>query len=203
MTRWLWIEGSPRGQASRSSGLARSFLDALRPTSVERLNVWEADLPAFGQPAVEARYAVIEGRAEAAQAAEWDAVRRLFSHVHGHDAFVVSAPMWNWGLPWRLKQLIDVLTQPGLAFTVGADGSVAGAFGTKRVAVFTSSALSYQGGLAALDHGPKHLADWLDFIGLTDRAHVHAAPMYGDPSVVLAAYASALTAAAGLAARFE
>ena len=32
------------------------------------------------------------------------------------DRVLISTPMWNFGIPYKLKQWIDVITQPGLAF---------------------------------------------------------------------------------------
>lgn len=203
--RWLWIEGSPRRERARSSALARAFLDALaaaRPdTAITHLNVWEADLPAFDGDAVEARYAVLFGEAAQEQVASWDRVRALFTHVHAHDALVISTPMWNWGIPYRLKQLIDVITQPGLAFTASADG-VTGHFAGKPAVLLTSSALGYAGATAHLDHQVSYLKDWLGFIGVTEIHEANASPMYGPPEQVEPAHAAACAAAAALAGRF-
>ena len=32
------------------------------------------------------------------------------------DRVLISTPMWNFGIPYKLKQWIDVITQPGLTF---------------------------------------------------------------------------------------
>jgi hypothetical protein len=38
------------------------------------------------------------------------------------DKYVLSLPMWNFSIPYRLKQYIDILVQPGYTFSVGENG---------------------------------------------------------------------------------
>ena len=53
------------------------------------------------------------------------------------DWYLFSLPMWNFGVPYVLKHLIDVIVQPGLTFsfspTEGYKGLVTG---KKAVAVY-------------------------------------------------------------------
>ena len=37
------------------------------------------------------------------------------------DKYVPAIPMWNFGIPYRLKQNINILVQPGYTFSYNAD----------------------------------------------------------------------------------
>ena len=118
--RVLHIQASPRME-SYSSRLAKAFLDAYltaHPQSgLETLNVFLADLPPFEAPAAAAKYAVMEGqepRDEAQRA--WKEVIRVIDQFKEANMLVISSPMWNFGIPYKLKQYIDILVQPGLTF---------------------------------------------------------------------------------------
>ena len=204
--RWLHVEASPRGPRSRSSRLAWAFLIKLaerRPgLEVTRWNLFEDALPELDQHAIDARYAVLAGEADPAELAAWEAVRATHARVVAHDALIISTPMWNWGVPYRLKQWIDLITHPGLAFRVGPSGDVEGLLGPRPTVVATASALAYAGPVAALDHQVAYLRDWLTFVGLGDAAFVHAAPMYGPPESVEPAFLAAQARAEALAERF-
>lgn len=118
--RILHIQASPRME-SYSSRLAKAFLDAYTAAhpqcGLETLNVFLADLPPFEAPAAAAKYAVIEGqepRNEAQRA--WKEVIRVADQFKSADMLVISSPMWNFGIPYKLKQYIDIIVQPGLTF---------------------------------------------------------------------------------------
>ena len=64
MNRLLYIGGSPRKERSRSAIVADRLLTRLKERypalSVERLDVFDIDLPAFDQDAVAGRNPVVE-----------------------------------------------------------------------------------------------------------------------------------------------
>lgn len=204
--RWLHVEASPRGARSRSSRLAWAFLLKLAERraglEVTRWNLFEDSLPPLDQHAIEARYQVLAGEADPQSLAAWESVRAVHARVVAHDALIISTPMWNWGIPYRLKQWIDVITHPGLAFEVSAKGEVTGLLGPRPTAVMTASALAYAGSTAPLDHQISYLKDWLAFVGLGEARFVHAAPMYGPPETVEPAFEAALASAEALAEAF-
>lgn len=39
------------------------------------------------------------------------------------DLLVIASPVWNFGAPWRLKQWIDCVAQPGKTFRYSMEGS--------------------------------------------------------------------------------
>lgn len=79
MRRLLYIIASPRKERSRSAMVADHFLTRLKQRYpalvVERLDLFDADLPSFDQDAVASRYHIIAD--EAVDPAQTDAWRNL------------------------------------------------------------------------------------------------------------------------------
>lgn len=134
--RVLWVEASPKGPESLSSACAGAFLDAAgahRSLEVVRCDVWSADLPEFGREAALAKFAPIFGLERTpAQQAVWDRVDRFVADVEAFDGLVISSPMWNWSVPYRLKHWLDLVCQPMRTFTVDGEGRHVGVIGVGR-----------------------------------------------------------------------
>lgn len=117
MERLLYIEASPTKQSSTSIAVTRTFLDAYRASRavvVDRLDLWDCDLPPFNAEMIEAKFAVLRARnATPAQQAKWAQAVALSQRFNAADKYVFSLPMWNFGIPYRLKHFIDVVTLPG------------------------------------------------------------------------------------------
>ena len=203
--RLLHIVGSPRGARSRSSALARHLIEKLGAESVETLDLAAADLPRFDGAIIEGRYALIEGRSVDAEIDNaWSAIGKAIEHFLAFDTYVFSVPMWNFGLPWRLKQYVDVITQPGLAFTVDANG-VNGCATGRRAILVCSGALDIRPDQSSntLDFQTAYMRAWLGFIGITDVHDVQIKPTYGAPEQVEASIAQAYVDADALAERLS
>lgn len=122
MTDILHISASPKGRASHSERLAEAFLNAYRDlhpqAAVRRLNVFDTDLPRFGELHTLAKFAPILGEPRTeAQASAWAEIRALISDFDRADKIVISCPMWNYTVPWAMKLYIDCIFQPGITFS--------------------------------------------------------------------------------------
>jgi FMN-dependent NADH-azoreductase len=122
MSTLLHVSASPRGASSDSRALAGAFLGTHRrahpDVAVEELDLFDGKLPAFGPLAAEAKMAVWGGgQPSAEQQGEWDAARAVFDRFAAADAYLFSVPMWNAGVPYVLKQWIDIISQPGWLFS--------------------------------------------------------------------------------------
>ena len=114
MAKLLHIQTSPRGSRSASQAVAEHFIDSYRNThrggTVETLNVWQARLPEFDGATINAKYAIVHGQPHSPdQVHAWKAVARLADHFKSADKYIVSLPMWNFGIPYKLKHYIDLL----------------------------------------------------------------------------------------------
>ena len=206
MNRLLYIGASPRKERSRSAMVADRFLARLKERypalSVERLDVFDIDLPAFDQDAVAGRYHLLAGNAvDPEQADAWRDLKKWTDQFVSFDSYLIATPMWNFGIPYRLKQYIDIMTQPGLTFRNDSDGNVEGLAQGRRAIIVAASAMPF-GSLPeidGLDFQLAYLKAWLGFIGVTDIGAVRVAGTFGPDDVVAAAMAQAFTDADRLA----
>lgn len=113
----LHIVASPKGELSHSIKLAESFLETYKKNNpddeIRTLNVFERELPEFGSLAALAKFAPIEGKERTSEEkAIWQEVKREIQYFDQADKILLSCPMWNYSIPWRLKQYIDCIVQP-------------------------------------------------------------------------------------------
>jgi len=185
MPTLLHINASPRGSHSSSLKLARTFIDSVRESSgsdvgVETLNLFDSGaLPEFGTTAAGAKMAIFSGQQQTSeQTRAWDEARAVFDQFAAADACVFNIPMWNSGIPYVLKQWIDVVTQPGWSFGFDPQAGYTGLMtGRQAVAIHTSGV--YAPGVPPAfgrDFSSTFFADWLDFVGIQDATHVRFAP---------------------------
>lgn len=174
MTRLLYIQASPRGERSASSQVAQAYIDALRKkgdVQVDTLDVWKDNLPPFDGHALEAKYAGLSGqKLTAEQQAAWAAIASLGERFRNADQIVLSVPMWNFGVPYRLKHLIDLVTQKDVTFLFGEAG-FDGMLKKQRAVIICARGLDYsEGGLSEdqFDYQSAYLAAWLSFLGVKD-----------------------------------
>ena len=150
-TTLLHISASPRGASSESLALAQAFLESYRDAhpgaAIDTFDLWDGSLPAFGPAAAAAKMAVFAGQTPTGEQAEaWQAARDTFAHFDAADRYLFSVPMWNAGIPYILKQFIDVVSQPGMVFGFDPARGYTGLLSGKKAAVIYTSAV----------YGPGH-----------------------------------------------
>lgn len=182
MTTLLYIKASPRGERSHSVAAGDAFVAEYRRLhpdhTINVLDVFERDLPRFDGDAVTARFHA--GRFDElspAQQKAWDGVKHIIEEFKAADKYVFALPMWNFGIPWRLKQYIDLLVQPGLTFTYDAAG-YHGLVTGKPVFASYARGGEYPAGTPAegVDFQKRYLEFVLGFIGFTDIRSVVVEP---------------------------
>lgn len=165
--RLLHIVSSPRGPRSASFAITNAFLQAYAKAcpalEVDTLDLWRADLPEFDARAIGAKYkAVANLPLDDAEAAAWTRIADLARRFQQADRIVVGVPMWNFGLPYKLKQLIDLVSQRGLLFSF--DGQDYGPLlRIPRALVVHVRGQSHDPAAAPANPGFAHQADYLDF----------------------------------------
>ncbi|MDI6100279.1 NAD(P)H-dependent oxidoreductase [Actinoplanes sp. NEAU-A12] len=179
----LHISASPRGPLSESLAVATTFVDTVREVNpalpIDEWDLWDGTLPAFGPDAVAAKMAVFAGSQPEGDAARaWDAAVATFRRFDAADTYLFSVPMWNAGVPYILKQFIDVISQPGLAFGFDPRHGYSGLLRGKRAAVVYTSAVygPERGPAFGADFQAPYLEDWLRWTGVTDISPVHFRP---------------------------
>ena len=183
MSKLLHLSASPRGTASESLAIAATFVDTfsdVRPDiAVEHWDLWDGTLPPFGAAAAGAKMSIFAGQEPSGeQAAAWAAVHRTFERFAAADYYLFSVPMWNHGVPYILKQFIDVVSQPGLVFGFdGHTGYTGLVTGKKAVVVYTSAVYGDdRGPQFGVDFQAPYFNDWLRWAGITDVTQITFRP---------------------------
>jgi len=184
MKRLLHIEGSPRKKRSHSKALADVFIDEFRrkysDAHVEDIDIWSFPLPDYDEITADAKFHIQHGQEFTPEEFErWHKIEQIFNHFQGHEVFLFSVPMWNFGIPYRLKHYIDILTQPKLAFNATASGYEGLVVNRRAVVIYTSGGDYSTPPAHDFDLQSRYLELWLHFIGFQDIATVTAASMLG------------------------
>ena len=209
MGKLLYIQASPRVARSKSSQVAAAFIESyqqLHPQdTVSTLNVFHEDLPSFDGPAVQAKYAIMHGTDHTPEErAAWDTVERVINHFKDADKYVLSLPMWNFGIPYRLKQYFDILIQPGYTFTADENG-YDGLIKNKPMLVVYARGGAYPEGseTEAFDMQKKYVELVLGFMGFGDIHSVLVEPtMHGDSNDIQKMLDLSIVKAQSLASNF-
>jgi len=209
MSKLLYIQASPRGQRSHSTQIAEEFIKSYKQTHagdhIETLNVFKANLIPFDGLAVQAKYTILHGQKPSADEAQaWKAVEKLIANFKAPDKYILAVPMWNFGIPYRLKQYIDILVQPGYTFSYSPEQGYKGLVTGKRIFVAYARGGAYSDpAYAALDHQKSYLETILGFMGMTDVRSVIAEPtLMGGPEVAKQVTAQVVEQAKALARDF-
>lgn len=207
MAKLLHIQASPRTARSASVAVANHFLDVYRTQhpgdTIETINLWDEELPAFDGAAIDAKYAILHGQQHTPeQAAAWQAVTRIADRFKSADKYLVSVPMWNFGIPYRLKHFIDVLVQPGLTFSFSPETGYQGLVTGKPVVAIYARGGAYGPGTGAesYDAQSSYLRQILGFIGFTRIEEIFVEPTLGAAKAKEDAIAAGNQKAASLAA---
>jgi FMN-dependent NADH-azoreductase len=177
MTRVLYIEGSPNKDYSASIEVCNAFLDAYRLAhpdhEIRKLDIWNLAMPEFDEAALAAKYAGLSGTAlTPSQAAAWHRIEQLAAPFREADKFLFGVPLWNFSIPYKLKHLIDVISQKDVLFTFDGAGFV-GKLAGKKAAVIYARGLGYQSPgsftpAAEFDLQRPYMETWLRFVGVQD-----------------------------------
>jgi FMN-dependent NADH-azoreductase len=175
MSKLLYIHASPRGERSYAIRAADAFVEAYQQhhpgDNIQKLNVFTRDLPVFDGLAVQAKYTILHGKQHTAEElTAWRAVEAVIDEFKAADKYILAVPMWNFGIPYRLKQYIDILVQPGYTFTYSPEAGYKGLMAGKPVFVAYSRGGAYSAGTGAeaFDLQTKYLELILQFMGFTE-----------------------------------
>jgi FMN-dependent NADH-azoreductase len=175
MPRLLYIHASPRGEESKSAQVAEAYLAVLQKTNpdleVDTFSVWDTDLPVFDGNKVAAKINVMTGQVQnAVQKTAWDQIVEIASRFVSADRYLFAVPMWNSGIPYRLKHYIDIIHQPGLLWGLKPETGYFGLLENKHATlVLTSGAYaeSFPSPAFGLDLHSTYMRAWLNQAGIT------------------------------------
>lgn len=181
MSNLLYVECSPRKGRSASIEVSRAFIEAYAAAhpgdTIDRIDIWDLDLPEFDAEAMGAKYAGLSGTPLTAnQRIAWEQIEELAQPFVAADKLLFAVPLWNFGIPYKLKHLIDVISQKNVLFNFNDDG-FSGRLAGKKAAVVYARGLDY---FSASTNTPAPHYDfqkpyfemWLKFVGITEIAAV-------------------------------
>lgn len=208
MSKLLCIESSPRKARSKSIAVAQAFLErytADHPNDeVETIDLWDRNLPEFDGYTIDAKYQVLHGQDfDANQQKAWQAVVDLCDEFKAADKYLISLPMWNFGIPYKLKHYIDLITQPGQTFSFSPETGYSGLVTGKPIAVVYARGGAYGSDEAkGMDLQKGYMDLLLGFIGFTSVHSIFVEPTLASPDEVAKTQAAAVERAQALAATF-
>ena len=183
MTTLLHISASPRGEASHSLAIARTFTEAFAQASpeasVDHWDLWDGTLPAFGPDGAGAKMRVFAGdEPQGPEEIAWHRARLAFERLAAADLYLFSLPMWNAGVPYIAKQFIDVVSQPGWVFGFDGETGYSGLLEGKRAAVVYTSAVYGEGRPPAFgaDFQRPFFDGWLRWAGVSEIDSIEFRP---------------------------
>ncbi|MBM4294885.1 MAG: FMN-dependent NADH-azoreductase [Deltaproteobacteria bacterium] len=210
MAKVLYIKASPRTGRSHSLAVAEAFLEAYRELNpkdqIVALDLFAEDLPPFDGLLINAKYNIMHDRPHSPEeSAAWRVVEDYIHQFKGADKYVLAAPMWNFGIPYRLKQYIDIIVQPAYTFGYTPGEGYQGLVTGKPIFIAGARGGSYPPGTpaAAFDLQIPYLQVILGFIGFTDFRLVLIEPtLEAGPETAYTRRQEAMAKARGMAKEF-
>ena len=209
MSKLLYIQASPRGERSFSIAVADAVVDVYRKAhpedSVTVMNLFQKELPPFDGFALNAKYAILSGKQHTAdELSAWKKIVAVCDEFKSADKYVLATPMWNFGIPYRLKHYLDVLIQPTLTFSFSPETGYTGLVTGKPAVVVCARGGEYPPGspMQAWDFQSRYIQTILGFIGFTDIRTLVVEPTLGDPEAAGKRREETIAKARELAASF-
>ena len=185
MPKLFHLRASPRRDSESSAG-ADAFLARFRETrpgwDIDTLDLWRESLPEFDGAALEAKYARTAGRPfNDPQRDAFAVIERMVVRLALGDRVLISTPMWNFGIPYKLKHYIDLIVQPGLTFSFDPNSGYGPLLKNRPTLVILASGGDFVTGMnrGRTDLATPYLRDLLRFIGLRDQRFVAIGPTVG------------------------
>jgi len=183
MAKLLYIKASPMKDRSYSSQAAEAFLKSYTEKNphdtIETLDLWNSDIPDFDYMASEGKYKIMRGKSHTSEEGEaWKKIVETTDYFKSFDKIVLSTPMWNFSIPYRLKHYIDIIVQPGLTFSFSPDKGYTGLITGKPLQLILARGGVYAEGTeaSAFDLQFPYLQSIFGFIGFTDIRSIFVEP---------------------------
>jgi len=182
MKRLLHIIATPRADESSTLAVSNVFLENFKKKFpgclIDELNVAIEPLPSLSVKVVTGKYVLLSGKELSGELkSAWEEIVRHIERFLLADAYLISTPMWNFGIPYTLKHYIDIIVQPKYLFRY-TDKGVEGLAKNKKMVIVASRGGDYsQKMMAKFDFQEPYLRMVFGFVGITDINFVIAQPM--------------------------
>lgn len=182
MKKLLHIIATPREEESRTLKISDDFLKSFKSKhpdwQVEELNLFKEELPSLTVKRVGGKYVLLGGKDLFGEFKEaWEEIIAHIEKFLSADTYLISTPMWNFGIPYKLKHYIDIIIQPKYLFRYTPQG-VEGLAKDKKMVVITSRGGDYStSDSRSYDLQEPYLRTVFGFVGISDITFINAQPM--------------------------
>lgn len=166
MKKLLSIDCCIRGEASRTRRLAEAFLGALEGVEIERVYLEGVDLLPLD-------LARLNARAKLSEAGFSDPMFAFAKQFRAADLIAVAAPLWDMGVPAKLKTYFEHTSVAGLTFEVKENGDCVGCCKAKSAVFFTTRGMNIPDG-DEMEQATPYVKAFLRFLGVPDFYAVSA-----------------------------
>lgn len=140
---------------------------------IKEINLWDKNLLQYDLSHVASKMRMVSGEDKPSDKQNFGPVEKMIKTLFSADKLVVSCPMWNYSIPYVLKQYIDCVVQPGLTFKETSNGPQ-GLLAGRPLLLITSSGGDYSTGqMKAFDYQVPYLKDIFGLIGFTNVRHIY------------------------------
>jgi FMN-dependent NADH-azoreductase len=185
LPKLLHLACSPRADSQSAAG-ARVFLDQFRRVrpdwDIDLMDLWRDHLPEFAGEILDAKYARLNGKAFTdAQRDGFAEAERIAIRLSLADRVLISTPMWNFSIPYKLKQWLDVIIQPGLTFRFDPAQGYLPLLKDRPTLVILASGGDFVTGMnrGRVDMATPYLREALRFVGISNVRFVPLGPTTG------------------------
>lgn len=179
MVKILHIATSPRGKRSHSRNLTNDFVENwknsyLNSTIIYR-DIGHQIIPPVSETWIIAAFSPPDTHTPELTAA-LQLSDELIDELLACDRYILSVPMYNFGIPANFKAYIDRVCRVGRTFVVNQQGGYDGLLTGKKILVITARGGSFPVGTPAAnyDFQEPYIRTIFGFMGVTDITFVNA-----------------------------
>ena len=175
MPSLLRIDSSPRGADSHSKFIADTVQNQLvlntPDLDIRQRDLSRLEIPSISQDTITGFFTPKENFTPELEEATLLS-DQLIHEIKGADTLLISAPIYNFGVPSSLKAWIDQIVRVGETFSFDETGFSGLVGGKKAILALSYGAQGYvdNGDLSAMNFFEPYLVALLKFIGIEDIA---------------------------------
>ena len=168
----------PHAAKAATNSMVQHLVARLPAGSTEIVNLAETDIQPLDKDMLDAIVHAVFQRQQpdSGQRALLARSGEVIAQVKSAPRLVIAYPMYNFGIPARLKDWLDNLVVPGETFRYGADGTPRGLMSAHKVLLLQASGSVYTDGpMAQMDFASSYLKTLLGgFLGFASVDTIYA-----------------------------
>jgi FMN-dependent NADH-azoreductase len=179
----LHLVATPRTNNSNTLRISKAFIDGLQEKysdlRVTTIDLFHHEVPAMAGDKIEMKYLIMQGGTlKPSMTVTWTEIESYIAGFLRADMYLISAPMWNFGVPYPLKYYIDTIVQPGYLFKYLPNGTPVGLVNDKKMVVIKTSGGNYaEPPMCYVDFHEPYLKGIFGFCGIQDIHFIRAYTM--------------------------